>query len=111
MNIQTILSVAGLLLIFLGSALTLAAAIGLLRFNNVLMRMHPAAKPQVLGLILVMAGASLRLRSLSETGIFFLAALFAVITSPVIANRVSNIAYRESAEVSADPKADPLEDA
>lgn len=108
---STAFSVIGLLLMGIGCALTLAAAIGLLRFSDLLSRMHPAAKPQVLGLVLVLAGACFRLQQWSAFGMFVMAGLFAIITAPVIANRVSNVAYHESSLVSSESQVDPLEDA
>ena len=46
-------------LIGAGLLLGVLSAIGLNRFDGVLMRIHAASKPQVLGLILVFAGAAL----------------------------------------------------
>ena len=45
-----------------GSTLALTAAIGVVRFPDTLTRMHAATKPQTLGLLLVLAGAAIRLR-------------------------------------------------
>jgi multicomponent Na+:H+ antiporter subunit G len=78
-----------------GSALALTAAIGVARFPDTLTRMHAATKPQVLGLLLVLAGAGIRLRGHPDVGMLILAGLFAVITAPVVANRVGQLAYRE----------------
>ena len=96
--------VVAAVLVFCGALLTLASAIGLLRFRTTLSRMHPAAKPQVLGLLLVIAGALVRVWPASGTGMLLLTGLVALCTAPVIANRVGNIAYRES--MSGDPYAD-----
>ena len=82
-------------LILGGSALALTAAIGVVRFPDTLSRMHAATKPQVLGLLLVLAGAALRLRGHVDVGMLILTGLFTVITAPVIANRVGQLAYRE----------------
>ena len=46
-----------------GSFLALVAGIGLVRFPDLLARTHVAAKPQVLGLLLMLIGLSLRLRT------------------------------------------------
>ncbi|MCT7658621.1 monovalent cation/H(+) antiporter subunit G [Mycobacterium deserti] len=78
-----------------GSTLALTAAIGVVRFPDTLTRMHAASKPQVLGLLLVLAGAAIRLRGNIDVGMLILAGLFTVITAPVIANRVGQLAYRE----------------
>ena len=44
-----------------GSFLCLTAGLGLVRFPDVLNRMHAATKHQVLGVLLVMTGAVIRL--------------------------------------------------
>lgn len=81
-----------------GALLTLCSAIGLVRFRETLDRMHPAAKPQVLGLVLVLFGACIQVFPNVDLGMLVLAAIVAVCTAPVIANRVGNLAYRESVE-------------
>ncbi|MDA2891647.1 monovalent cation/H(+) antiporter subunit G [Mycolicibacterium sp. BiH015] len=82
-------------LILSGSALALTAAIGVVRFPDTMSRMHAATKPQVLGLLLVLAGAAVRLRGNVDVGMLILTGLFTLITAPVIANRVGQLAYRE----------------
>jgi multicomponent Na+:H+ antiporter subunit G len=81
--------------ILAGSALALTAAIGVVRFPDTLSRMHSATKPQTLGLLLVLAGAAVRLRGNVDVGMLILSAMFTLITSPVVANRVGQLAYRE----------------
>jgi len=78
-----------------GSALALTAAIGIVRFPDTLSRMHSATKPQVLGLLLVLAGAAVRLRGNVDVGIIVLCGMFTLITAPVVAQRVGQLAYRE----------------
>ena len=78
-----------------GSTLALTAAIGVVRFPDTLSRMHAATKPQVLGLLLVLAGAAIRLRGNVDVGMVILTGLFKLITAPVVANRVGQLAYRE----------------
>jgi multicomponent Na+:H+ antiporter subunit G len=82
-------------LVLSGSALAFTAAIGVVRFPDTLSRMHAATKPQVLGLLLVLAGAAIRLRGNVDVGMVILTGLFTVITAPVVANRVGQLAYRE----------------
>lgn len=91
-------NVISALFILAGSLLTLSSAVGLVRFRDTLSRMHPAAKPQVLGLILVLFGAGVRIFPDIDLGMLVLAAIVAVCTAPVIANRVGNLAYHESVE-------------
>lgn len=78
-----------------GSVLALTASIGVVRFPDTLSRMHAATKPQVLGLLLVLIGAALRLRGNVDVGMMILTAMFTLITAPVVANRVGQLAYRE----------------
>ena len=82
-------------LVLAGSVLALTAAIGVVRFPDTMSRMHSATKPQVLGLLLVLAGVAIRLRGSADVGMVILTGLFTVITAPVVANRVGQLAYRE----------------
>jgi multicomponent Na+:H+ antiporter subunit G len=92
---MTVLDIAAGVLVLSGSALALTAAIGVVRFPDTLSRMHAATKPQVLGLLLVLVGAAIRLRGHADVGMLILAGSFTVITAPVVANRVGQLAYRE----------------
>lgn len=92
---MSVLDLIAGLLVLTGSVLALTAAIGVVRFPDALSRMHAASKPQVLGLLLVLAGAALRLRGSVDVGVLILAGVFTVITAPVIAMRVSQVVYRE----------------
>lgn len=77
-----------------GAALSLAAGIGVLRFPDVLSRMHAASKPQVLGLLLVLIGVGLRLRTGFDITTLVLVAVFQLATAPVAAHMVGRAAYR-----------------
>jgi multicomponent Na+:H+ antiporter subunit G len=92
---MSVLDVIAGVLILGGSALALTASIGVVRFPDTLSRMHAATKPQVLGLLLVLGGAALRLRGNVDVGMIVLTAVFTLITAPVVANRVGRLAYHE----------------
>ncbi|MGB8404972.1 MAG: monovalent cation/H(+) antiporter subunit G [Mycobacterium sp.] len=92
---MNVFDVTAAVLVLSGSLLALTAAIGVVRFPDTLSRMHAATKPQVLGLLLVLTGASVRLRGQADVGMLILAGLFTLITAPVVANRVGQMAYRE----------------
>lgn len=81
--------------ILIGSLLALTAAIGLVRFPDTLSRMHAATKPQTFGMILLLVGVLIRLSGHPDGGMLILTGLFALITAPVIAQRVGRLAYRE----------------
>lgn len=77
-----------------GALLALAAGIGVLRFPDALSRMHAATKPQVLGVLLLLLGIGLRLRSRADLGMILLVAVFQLATAPVAAQMIGRAAYR-----------------
>ena len=77
-----------------GALLALAAGVGVVRFPDLLSRMHSATKPQVLGLVLVLMGLALRLRSGPALWMLVLIAAFQMLTSPVAAHMVGRAGYR-----------------
>ncbi len=86
-------ALAVVLLLF-GAFLCLTAGLGLLRFPDVLTRMHAGTKPQVLGVLLIMVGAAIRLQGWSATWMLLLVAVFQMLTAPVSAHMISRVAYR-----------------
>ncbi len=77
-----------------GAFLCLTAGLGLVRFPDVLSRMHAGTKPQVLGVLLIMIGGALRLQGWSATWMLLLVAAFQMLTAPVSAHMISRVAYR-----------------
>ena len=77
-----------------GALLALVAAIGILRFPDVLTRMHSATKPQVLGLLLVLVGLAFRLRDAGSIGMLLLVAMFQLVTSPIASHMVGRASFR-----------------
>lgn len=77
-----------------GGLLCLAAGVALCRFPDLLSRMHATAKPQVLGLLLVLTGCALRLRDPVDVTTLVLVAVFQLATAPVAAHMVARSAYR-----------------
>lgn len=90
-----VLDVLAGVLVLAGAVLALTAAIGVVRFPDTLARMHSATKPQVLGLLLVLLGALIRLRGSHDAGMVTVSILFTLITAPVVAHRVGRLAYQE----------------
>ena len=89
-----VFDVVGALILLLGAVLCLAAALGLVRFPDVLTRMHAATKPQTLGLLLVVTGVAISLRDPRTLGLLFLVAVLQLLTAPVAAHMVGRTAYR-----------------
>ena len=61
---EQILDLAAVICVFLAAVLSVAAGIGLLRFPDALSRLHAATKPQIFGLLLVIAAIALDQRSI-----------------------------------------------
>jgi multicomponent Na+:H+ antiporter subunit G len=94
MSAGDVLDLVGAFLVLLGCFLCFAAALGLIRFPDVVSRMHAATKPQTLGLILLAAGVELSLRSWAAFGTLVLIAALQLATAPVSAHLVGRTVYR-----------------
>lgn len=94
----TVLDWVAVLCILAGAMLSLVAGVGLLRFPDLLSRMHTTAKPQILGLLLVLVGIGIRLipveTNVFSAGTLLLVALFQVVTVPVAGHITARVGYR-----------------
>lgn len=90
----TVADVVASLCMLGGAFLAFAAGVGILRFPDLLARMHAGTKPQTLGLVLVLAGLALRLRSGGAVWALVLVVLFQMLTAPVAAHMVGRAGYR-----------------
>jgi multicomponent Na+:H+ antiporter subunit G len=77
-----------------GAVLSLGAAVGLLRFPDLLSRMHAATKPQVLGLFLLLGAIGLQMRTWWVWPVLAVAWVFQLLTVPVSAHMVGRSGYR-----------------
>lgn len=91
-----VLDVLSAVLLIAGALQCLLGALGVLRLPSLLSRMQAATKPQTLGLLLILAGAALRV-PLDSAVTLVLVAVFQLITAPVIAQLVGRSAYRSGA--------------
>lgn len=89
-----ILDVAGALFVFAGSIFCLAAAVGVLRFPDVMTRLHAATKPQVFGLILMLTGVALVIRTWQVALLAALIVTLQIMTAPVASQMLARTAYR-----------------
>ena len=92
--IAEVLDLVGALLILLGALLCFGAAVALVRFPDVLGKMHAITKPQVLGLITIAVGIALSLRTWWAAGLCLLVVVLQLMTAPVSANLVARSASR-----------------
>jgi len=91
---ESVLDAAAAICLLGGSFMTLAAGVGVLRFPDLLSRMHAGTKPQVLGVLLGLAGYALRIRSGPVIWVLVLVGLFQLLTAPVAAHMVGRAGYR-----------------
>ncbi|WP_016907072.1 monovalent cation/H(+) antiporter subunit G [Streptomyces xiaopingdaonensis] len=94
MNWAAVVDWTGAVLMLLGALLCLVAGIGLIRLPDVLTRMHAATKPQALGLLFVLGGAALWLRTAVDVTTLIVIAIFQLVTTPVAAHMVGRAGYR-----------------
>jgi multicomponent Na+:H+ antiporter subunit G len=83
----------GELLALVGSVFILLAALGVLRFDDVLARMHALAKASTFGVLLMLAGAAVALRDVNDITSVALAGLCQLLTSPPASNMLSRATY------------------
>ncbi|MGO2034527.1 MAG: monovalent cation/H(+) antiporter subunit G [Brevibacterium aurantiacum] len=89
-----ILDIISAVLILLGGVLSLAAAVGMLRFADLLSRMHASAKPQVLGLIAVALAIALQYPNWATVTTLAIIISFQLVTIPVATHMVGRAGYR-----------------
>ena len=83
----------GELVALVGCTLVLLSAIGVMRFGDPLARLHALAKASTLGLLLILAGATVNLGSVNDITSAVLAGILHVIVSPPASNMVSRAVY------------------
>ena len=89
-----ILDLAAVVCVFLAAVLSVAAGVGLLRFPDALSRLHAATKPQIFGLLLVIAAIALDQRSVPTLLALVPVFVFQSLTAPIAAHMVGRAAYR-----------------
>ncbi|GAA3285448.1 monovalent cation/H(+) antiporter subunit G [Paenarthrobacter aurescens] len=93
-GLDAVIDVVTAVFLIVGALMSLGAAIGLLRFPDLMSRMHAATKPQVLGLFLMLAAIGLQMRTWWVWPVLLVAWIFQLLTAPVSAHMVGRSAYR-----------------
>jgi multicomponent Na+:H+ antiporter subunit G len=83
----------GELLALVGAVLILLSAVGVIRFDEGLARLHALAKASTLGILLLLLGAAVNLRDLNDLTSVVLAAVLHLLASPPASNMISRAAY------------------
>lgn len=76
-----------------GALLCLAAGVGLIRFPDVLSRLHAATKPQIFGLMLITADVAVNNFSVATVTFVVAIVVFQALTAPMSAHLVARAAY------------------
>jgi multicomponent Na+:H+ antiporter subunit G len=87
------IELAGAILLVIGSALMLLAAIGIVRLPDIFTRMHAATKPAMLGSGFLMIAVALHFGELGIATRALLVVPFFVLTLPVSAHMIGRAAY------------------
>lgn len=103
MNWSLLADIVSLVLIIPGAFFVFSAAVGVVRFRDTMSRVHAITKPQTTGLILIIFGAIIRMvgsedfsvGERGDMGMLLLLVIFALMTSPVTAQRLGRISRRE----------------
>jgi multicomponent Na+:H+ antiporter subunit G len=93
-GVDAVIDAVTAVVLVVGALMSLGAAVGLLRFPDLMSRMHAATKPQVLGLFLLLAGIGLQMRTWWVWPVLLVAWIFQLLTVPVSAHMVGRSAYR-----------------
>lgn len=91
---DTVIDAVSAVFMVVGALMSLAAAVGLLRFPDLMSRMHAATKPQVLGLFVLLCAVGLQMRSWWVWPVLLVAWIFQLLTVPVSAHMVGRAGYR-----------------
>jgi multicomponent Na+:H+ antiporter subunit G len=110
-SLGLVIDVLTVALLLLGAFLSLAAGVGLLRFPDAITRMHATTKPQILGLLAILAGIALQSRSWPTLLAVVPVLVFQMLTAPISAHMVGRAGYRTGALRRDRLLVDELEDA
>lgn len=112
MNVSVIAEFIVVLLILIGSVISVISAFGMIRFADIYTRAHAATKSSTLAVLLTLSGAFLYLW-LTESFIsvrLILGIVFVFITSPVAGHLICRAAYRSNVKVTEATTVDELKD-
>jgi multicomponent Na+:H+ antiporter subunit G len=94
MSLGVIVDLLTNVFLVLGAFLSLAAGVGLIRFPDAIARMHATTKPQILGLIFILAAIALQERRWSTILMLVTLLLFQMMTAPISAHMIGRAGYR-----------------
>jgi multicomponent Na+:H+ antiporter subunit G len=90
---DTVRDVVTAVLVLSGALMCFAAGVGLLRFPDVLTRLHAATKPQIFGLMAITADVAVNNFSVGTVTMVVAIVSFQALTAPMAAHLVARAAY------------------
>jgi len=87
------MNVVGGIFMVVGSLLTMIGGIGVVRFGDLMSRVHAAAKAPTLGLLLVAVGAAVEIDSQEATVTLVLVVVLQLLTSPIATHVLARASY------------------
>ena len=85
---------AGAIFLLLGASLAFIGAVGLVRLPDLFARMHAATKPQTLGLLFILIGLALSVRTWASVATLLIVVGSQALTAPVAAHMLGRAGYR-----------------
>ena len=76
-----------------GTLLTMIGGIGVVRFPDLMSRMHAAAKAPTLGLLLIAIGAAIQIRTAHAIATLVLVVILQLLTSPVATHMLGRASH------------------
>lgn len=89
-----VMRLIGAFLLLSGAFFCFGGAVGLVRFPDILARMHAATKPQVFGLLCALVGVGLSFLDPRVWLVLALVMLLQILTVPVAGHLIARVAYR-----------------
>lgn len=94
MNTNLILDIITAICLIVGSLMSLAAVVGLVRFPDLLTRLHAGTKPQIFGIMLLLLAVGLHNRSWEDVPVLILIMVLQMITIPISGHMMARSGYR-----------------
>jgi multicomponent Na+:H+ antiporter subunit G len=95
----TVVDALGLILIVVGTAFLMIAAIGVVRLPDVFARQHAGGKAATLGVMTVLLGVAIIADSTASTVKLLLAIAFQLLAAPIATHALARVAYRSGVEM------------
>ncbi|WP_168626515.1 MULTISPECIES: monovalent cation/H(+) antiporter subunit G [unclassified Cryobacterium] len=92
--LDIVIDVLTAVFLIVGAFLSFAAGVGLIRFSDAIARMHATTKPQILGLMVILAAIGLQSPNWSTILLLIPILVFQMLTAPIAAHMVGRAGYR-----------------